>query len=81
MEIKIREKFGWSLYKGKGSNVELWFSGYLIGEKNIREKILELVVLSQDIDICIEKLSTWVNTLSGDFYNNCKMTRNTFNPA
>ena len=34
-EIKIRNKFGWKLYKD--SNIQLWFSGYLVGEKNVED--------------------------------------------
>jgi asparagine synthase (glutamine-hydrolysing) len=64
-EIKIRNKFGWKLYKD--SNIQLWFSGYLVGEKNVEDILLELVTLSYSLNIDIEKLSKWVSSLSGNF--------------
>jgi asparagine synthase (glutamine-hydrolysing) len=74
MEIIIRNKFGWKLYKN--SNIQLWFSGYLIGNKIIEDIAIELALLSQDISIDIEKLSNWANNLSGHFALVVKMHDN-----
>jgi len=63
MQIIIRNKFGWELYEN--SNIQLWFSGYLLGKETLRDKLFELVDLSYNLDI--EKLSKWAANLSGHF--------------
>lgn len=63
MQINIREKFGWKLYKK--SNVKFWFNGYLIDDLIIDDLINELLLLSKNPDI--DKLSSWIRNISGHY--------------
>ncbi len=74
MEVNIRNEFGWNLYEDSG--IQLWFSGYLTGEKTLEFIISDLVSLSNDVCINIEKLSRWVGGLSGHFALVVKLSDN-----
>ena len=74
MEINIRNKFGWKEYQESG--IRLWFSGYLIGDYSVKKVLLELIDFSNNDDINIEKLSKWVNGITGHFSLVVKFSEN-----
>ena len=65
MKVKVREGFGWKLYQN--NSTKLWFSGYLIGRKDIDDLLLEAVDFFNTDGINIKNLSEWVRKISGHF--------------